>query len=383
MDKTVLIISGEESGDSHGGALISELKTLVPSLRVIGMGGEKLRQAGLEGIDSKELSVVGFVEVVKKFPEIRRAFNELKSKLDSEKVDCVILVDYPDFNLRFAKEAKKRGIPVVFYISPQVWAWRAGRVKKIAKLVDKMLVVFPFELPIYEAEGVNVEFVGHPLTDSAVCGMTKLEAKDHFGYDKYESIVTLLPGSRSAEVERMMPLMIEAAEQIKGVTRWKIRFIIPVADSIDDAAIDGCIKDSLLDIKVVRGEMYAALRASDAAVVTSGTATLETALIGTPMLIVYKLSNLSYLIGRALIGVKSVGLPNIIAGRPFVPELLQWKATPLKVCEEVISLLEDSMAIDTATEGYSEIKEKLGEGGASIKAAKAVYEFLGGAAGNS
>jgi lipid-A-disaccharide synthase len=377
MNKTILVISGEESGDNHASALVRELKKLEPDLRLIGMGGKKLMAEGLEGIDSRPLSVVGFAEVVRKFKEIRRAFNALKARLDSEKVDLVLLVDYPGFNIRFAAEAKKRGIPVVYYISPQVWAWKAGRVKTLAKVVDKMLVVFPFEERIYRDAGVDVEFVGHPLVESAVSDKTKLEAKAALGYDKYDTVVALLPGSRKEELERMMPLFAAAADEVHGISRWRLKFIIPAAESIDDSFIETqTSRYRGTEFKIVRGRLNEALRASEAAIVTSGTATLETALLGVPMVIVYKLSHVSYVIGRLLVRLKHVGLPNIIANRRLVPELLQWAATPKEISGYAVLLLEDTHERDVIAAGYKEIREKLGEPGASARAARAVHKVL-------
>lgn len=340
-----------------------------------------MRKAGLTGLDSSEISVVGISEVLKRLPVIRKAFSKLKKLLSRESPDVVVLIDLPDFNLRFAPSAKKLGIPVVYYISPQVWAWRGRRVKKIAGLVDKMLVVFPFELPIYEAEGVDVEFVGHPLATSAACDLTMDEAKAELGYKRNETVIALVPGSRREEIEKMLPVMVSASDWLKGVSRWKLRFIVLAAESIDTSLIEEKIKDCDLPMKVVKDSFYTALRASDAAMVTSGTATLETALIGTPMVIVYKLSNISYAIGRFLIGVKNIGLPNIIADRNFVSELIQFKATPKRICEEMLLLLEDEMSIKAAKAGYEEIRESIGWDagveGASHRAAKAVVKMLG------
>ncbi len=381
MEKKIFIISGEESGDKHGAALMESLRELHPEVSFSGMGGERMRQAGLKGLDSSEISVVGIVEVFKRLPAIRRAFSKLKKLLAKEKPDVVVLIDLPDFNLRFAPSAKKLGIPVVYYISPQVWAWRGRRVKKIAGLVDKMLVVFPFELPIYEAEGVDVEFVGHPLATSVMCDKTIVEAKAELGYKRSETVIALVPGSRVEEIEKMLPVMIEACEILRGTSRWKLRFIVLAAESIDESLVEDKIKDLDIPIKAVRGSFYTALRASDAAIVTSGTATLEAALIGTPMVIVYKLSNISYAIGRFLIGVKNIGLPNIIANRNFVSELIQFKATPKKICEEILILIEDEISVKAAKDGFEEIRESIGWDagieGASHKAAKAVMKMLG------
>ncbi|MBI5643300.1 MAG: lipid-A-disaccharide synthase [Deltaproteobacteria bacterium] len=378
MIKKVFIISGEESGDLHGGTLITALKKLVPSLEVGGMGGEKMRKAGLKGPDSKEVSVVGVVEVIEKLPKILKTFRELKKTLADGGFDCVVLIDFPDFNLRFAKEAKKLGVPVIYYISPQVWAWRKGRVKEIARLVDKMLVVFPFETGIYKEAGVDVEYVGHPLADITECGLTREGARKALGIESRGTVISLLPGSRTGEVKRLLGAMLKAGEIMeKGLgAKDKPLFILPAANSIDDSLINEFTKKTAVEVMVVRGAMYSALRASDAAVVASGTATLETALIGTPMAIIYKMSPVSYGIAKALVGVKNVGLPNIVAGRRVVPELIQGQATPEGIAAEILGILNDGKKRAAIIKGYKEIKRSLGVKGAADKAAKAIYRVI-------
>lgn len=381
MGKKIFIICGEESGDLHGAGLMRALRRRSPGLRFGGMGGEKMRAAGLDGIDSRELSVVGIVEVLEKLHVILRALGELKRRLASERPDCVVLIDFPDFNLRVAKHARKLGIPVVYYISPQVWAWRKGRVGKIAGLVDKMLVVFPFEEDIYRKAGVDVEYVGHPLADAAKCPLTKAEARAKLKLPDDAVIVSLLPGSRTSEVGRMLGPLLDAAAlmdaEIKKSGREAV-FVLPAAASIDDGFLTGELEGCAADLRVVRGEMYAALRASDAAVVTSGTATLETALIGTPMVIVYRMSPLSYRIGRALIkGVDRIGLPNIVAGRPVVTELIQDEATGPKIAAEILSIINDNARLAKIKRDYEELRKNLGRGGAADRAAAAILKLAG------
>jgi len=378
MEKRVLIISGETSGDIHGAALIEAMKEIIPALTVVGMGGPRMREAGLDGFDAGDLAVVGVAEVVGKLPAILRRFRELKVLLDGEKIDAVILIDYPDFNLRFAKEAKKRGIPVIYYISPQVWAWRKGRLQKIARLVDKMLVVFPFEVPLYESVGVDVEFVGHPLLDRVHCQLEKNEAKNALGYDRTEVLVTLLPGSRKEEVNNLLPPMLEGAIEAAEVSRWKIRIIIPAAENIDKTLLTNLLEGAPDYVKAFKGEMYTTLRASDAAVIASGTATLEAALIGTPMLIVYKLSTLSYLIAKIMVGLDYVGLPNIVSEKPLVPELIQGAARPSNITQELSGLVEGGAATDNIKEGLAKLKEEMGSPGATRRAAEAVCKILQG-----
>ncbi|MFQ5735642.1 MAG: lipid-A-disaccharide synthase [Thermodesulfobacteriota bacterium] len=381
MGNSIFIVSGEESGDKHGASLMAALKALMPSIRVEGMGGERMRREGLKGLDSREVSVVGLVEVIEKLPGLFRVFRALKERLRAGRFDAVVLIDLPDFNLRFAKEAKKLGIPIIYYISPQVWAWRKNRIKKIAALVDKMLVVFPFEVRIYRDAGVDVEYVGHPLAGTAVCGLTRGEARAALGIVEGATVVSLLPGSRTGEVRRMLGPLLGSAELIrKGSGGGKCVFLIPAAGSIDDGLIRGFIDDAPagLDVRVVKGRMYEALRASDAAVVTSGTATLETALIGTPMVIVYRMRPLSYRIGRMLIGVENVGLPNIIAGTKLVPELLQDDTTPEKISAEVLAMLHDEGKRRLVEQGYEAIRESLGGKGAAQNAALAIRKVITG-----
>lgn len=378
MAKNILIVSGEASGDLHGSFLIKALKRLEPALTVKGMGGEKMREAGLEGLDSTPLSVVGIVEVVEKFPKIRRAFKRLKALLDKERFDCVVLIDYPDFNLLFAREAKKRHVPVVYYISPQVWAWRKKRVHDIARLVDKMLVVFPFELPLYRDTGVDVEYVGHPLAEVAVCDMTKDEARRSLGVDPESTCVAILPGSRSSEVRRHLGAMARAAGFLEKRLGRKIEVVLPAADSIEDGLLNELLKGTGEKPRIIRGRIYESLRAADAAVVASGTATLQTALIGTPMVIVYRVSALSYLIGRLLISVDNIGLPNIVAGKKVVPELIQYELTPKNIAEELFSILSDRERRDKMIEGLGAIRHALGGHGAADKSAAAIYTMIGG-----
>ncbi len=381
MGKNILIISGEESGDMHGASLMGALKERMEEVSFFGMGGNKMRAAGLSGLDYKEVSVVGLVEVLKKLGPIRRYLKELKEMLRTEKIDCVVLIDFPDFNLRIAAEAKKLSIPVVYYISPQVWAWRKNRIKKIASLVDKMLVVFPFEEEIYRAEGVDVEFVGHPSADIAKCDMTRDEAKAALGYKRTVSVVSLLPGSRVEEVSQLLKPMADGAVLAGEYSRWVVQFILHAADNIDEALIEEILGNHPIKkrLQIVRGgARYTALRASDAAMIASGTATLEAVLIGTPMAIVYKLSYISYAIGRFLLRIKYIGLPNILLKKPLVDEILQYKVTKDNIAHEILRLLEAPMEVEHMMEGYKEIQDGLSKQGASAKAAKAIHSITGG-----
>lgn len=376
MNKRIFIVGGEESGDIHGAALIAELKQAIDGVVIEGMGGSRMRGAGLEGVDSKDVSVVGIVEVIEKLPTLWGAYNALKKRLSQGRFDAVVLIDFPDFNLHIAKAAKKLGIPVIYYISPQVWAWRRGRIKTIARLVDKMLVVFPFEAALYQQAQVDVEYVGHPLVDIAHSELTIIEARRTLGIDDNAIVISLLPGSRTGEVRRMLPIMLKASGMINTELKAEGVFILPAAASIDDSHLAVFLENAPVKVRVIRDAMYAALRASDAAVVTSGTATLETALIGTPMAIVYKLSPVSAILGRLLVRGKFVGLPNIVVNKEVVPELLQEDATPENISREILNVINDKDKREAMLRGFDEVKAALGGGGAAARAAAAIKKII-------
>lgn len=376
MGERIFIVCGEESGDLHGSSLMSALKSLSPGIEFAGMGGERMRKLGLIGPDSREVSVVGAIEVVGKLPRIWNTFKTLKAMLAAGRFDCVVLIDFPDFNLKLAKEAKRLGVPVIYYISPQVWAWRKGRVKTIASLVDKMLVVFPFEVPIYKKAGVDVEYVGHPLIDVVDPGIDKAASRKALGLQAKSTVVALLPGSRTGEVERLLPPMLKAGGIIAKGLKERPSFVIPAANSIDDGLLDRYLKGAPIDVKVVRNSMHAALRAADAAIVASGTATLETALVGAPMVIIYRMSPVSYAIAKTLVGVEDVGLPNIVAGKRIVAELIQNDATPERMAEETLAILNDEARKSSIEAAYDGVRKSLGGKGAAERAAKAVLAAI-------
>lgn len=370
----ILIVAGEASGDLHGSNLIKSLKEIDPSLALYGIGGEKMQSLGFRAIeDSRDLAVVGISEVFLKLGKLYSAFNKLKKAMDENRPQVVVLIDFPDFNLHVAKEARKRKIPVVYYISPQVWAWRKGRVKKIARLVDKMLVVFPFEVDIYKKAGLDVEYVGHPLAGIVACPLSKNDALAALGLNSRPT-VALLPGSRIHEVERLLPLMLGAADLIRQEMP-DVQFVLPLADTIENRFLERFINGSI-PIKIVRGKLYVALRASDAAIVASGTATLETALMEVPMVIVYKVSPITAHIGRLFVHVEHIGLPNIVAGKRIVPELIQEQARPELMAKEILSFLCDEAVKNKTVADLKEVDKKLGTWNGSKKAAEAVCKLL-------
>jgi lipid-A-disaccharide synthase len=335
-----------------------------------------MREAGVTMLaDASDIAVVGATEVLTHIGAIYAVYAKLKRFLREERPDLLVLIDFPDFNILTGKAAKKLGIPVLYYISPQVWAWRKGRVKTIAKLVETILVVFPFEVELYRATGVDVRFVGHPLADVVDSPYTRDEARRQLGLAQDRRTIALLPGSRRKEIMHLFPDMLRAAKILRG--RYPdLQFILPVAPTLDREFVEGFVENSGVPLAIVDGRVYDVLRASDAAMVTSGTATLETGLMAVPMVIVYRASRLTYWIGSLLVSVRNFGLVNIVAGRAVVPELLQDEATPERIAEELGTILADPEKHRRITEELVRVRTVLGEGGASRRAASAVLEVL-------
>lgn len=374
--KKVLLVTGEASGDVHGSCLVRSLKQLDPSLHIYGIGGDELHKAGMEILfHIRELSVVGIVEVWARLPQIIKAFRLLKQEIVNAPPDLLVLIDYPDFNLRIAAVAKKQGVPVLYYISPQIWAWRQKRVKKIARLVDQMAVVFPFEKTFYEQYGVPVQFVGHPLLDREVPPLDKQAILKQFAMNNQHPIVGLLPGSRTAEIDRLLPVMAQAAVLIQKEFPGA-QFIMPIAAGFREADIRKQIERFGLRVTMVAHHLTEVLHICDLVLVASGTATLETALMGKPMIIMYRISLLTYLVGRLLIRVPHIGLANIVAGKQIVPELIQGAASPQRVSREAISLLKDPQRMMAMTQELGRVKELLGSAGASARVALIARNML-------
>jgi len=378
--KKILIISGEASGDMHGANLARELMQQDPSLDICGVGSRRMREAGVRMIaDASEISVVGATEVLTHIGAIYTVYARLKRFLREERPSLLVLIDFPDFNILIGKVARKLGIPVVYYISPQVWAWRKGRIKTIAGLVKAMIVIFPFEVELYEKAGVDTRFVGHPLVDVVTSAFTREQARQQLGLESGKRTVALLPGSRRKEIATLLPAMLGAAALIQKEFP-NLQFILPVAPTLKVEFVKTFVDTSGISVRLVDGRVYDALKASDAAMVTSGTATLETGLMAVPMVIIYKVSRLSYFIGIRLVDVKHVGLVNIVAGKDVAPELIQDAVTPERIAEGISVLLRDpAHALQVKTE-LEKIKTKLGAGGASGRAASVVREILAGTA---
>jgi len=372
--KCVMIIAGEASGDLHGAKLVQAMRQREPSLFFCGIGSLALKRAGVRVlVDASELSVVGITEAIAKIPILLKGIGMAKMLLKSLHPDLLILIDFPDFNLHLAATAKKLGIPVLYYISPQIWAWRRGRVHKIRKLVDHIAVILPFEEAFYKAFGIPVTFVGHPLLDEDPSG---LDAVSYNGASD-QPVIGLLPGSRDKEIVRHLPLMMEAARTLSE--RFKdIRFIVSHAPSVKKNRIEPIIQDHRgnADLKLVDDPVGNIFKQSKLVVAASGTVTLEAAISGTPTVIVYKVSPISYWLGKVLIRVKHIGLANLIAGREVVPELLQKSASSKNIADTVSRMLNDEAGLEHTMKELFHIKTALGSPGASERVAEIALRML-------
>ncbi len=375
--KRILIVAGEASGDLHGAQLVREMKSEEQGLHFYGVGGGKLKAAGVDlWANVADMGVVGLTEVLPKLRMILGVMNRLKKSMRSLKPDLVILIDYPDFNLPLARSAKKNGIPVLYYISPQVWAWRKGRIKTISRVVDRMAVILPFEEAIYRKAGVEASFVGHPLLDVVRTNSTRGETLHRHGLQENVTTVALLPGSRKGEVSRLLPNMLKAAQILTEKVK-PVQFLLPVAETLDMEWMRGLIaKEISPEIHLIQGATYDAVAAADVAVVVSGTATLETALLGTPLIVIYSVSSLTYTIGRMLISVKHIGLVNIVAGKTVAPELIQHEANPERIAAEILSILNDAKRRKAMQEELTLLREKLGRPGAAKRVARMALTLM-------
>ncbi|HOG07175.1 MAG: lipid-A-disaccharide synthase [Syntrophales bacterium] len=374
--RRVMIVAGEASGDLHGARLVQAMRALDPALAFSGIGGRNLRQAGVRCLaDVADMGVVGLTEVTRKLGTILRARRDLRRILSDAPPDLLILIDYPDFNLPLARIAKARGVPVLYYISPQIWAWRKGRLNAIRKCVDHMAVILPFEKPLYDQAGVPATFVGHPLLDALGDTPAPPEARRMFQLAEGVTTVALLPGSREGEARKLLPEMLGAARIIARELP-PVQFVLPLADSLDPAVVEGIVRRRDLAVRIVRNRIYDVLPAADVALVASGTATLETALMNLPMVVVYKVSPLSYWVGRAFIHVGHISLVNIIAGKTVVPELIQGEAHANRMAVEVIDILSRKSRKLRMHEELSQIRARLGEPGAAAKTAALAMDLL-------
>ena len=370
----ILISAGEASGDLHAGAVTRAIKQLSPEAEVFGMGGDCLREAGGEVLfDIKDHSIMGFVEVLKRLPDIWKLRSAFIDLMDSRKPDVLLVIDYPGFNLRLAKLAKKRGIKVVCYIAPQVWAWRTGRAAGVAKVTDKIACIFPFEYDLYKSYGADIEFVGHPLLDTVQPSLSEAEAEKLAGKRHGHPLVLLMPGSRNMEIQRLLPVMLAAAKILKQ-RHPEIDFAMPRAATIAREVLAGYIREAGVEVRLTEGHTYDVMSVADLAIVTSGTVTLEAALCGLGCEILYKSSPVSFWIAKQVVKIPNIGLPNIVAGRQIEPELLQDDCTPEKIAATALELLEPERFARLQRD-LQEVKEKLGEPGAVRRVADLVLRM--------
>lgn len=364
-----MISAGEASGELYGALLGREVKKLWPDAEIFGIGGARMEKEGISLI-APISQVVGIIEALRHIGEVRGVLKKASEALKTEKPDVLVLIDYPDFNLALAKRAKAAGVPVLYYVSPQVWAWRRGRVKKIAALADRMAVLFPFEVEYYKDTGMPCEFVGHPITETMNIRGTKEELKKALGLEPDKRVVTLLPGSRPDEIERHQAVLEKVAE--------KIHMEFPDVQTVVPVTAESRLKGRLPDfIRVIRGRTSEAVACSDASAVASGTATLETALSGTPMVVFYKVSPLSFRIAKMVIKVKFISLVNILSGREVVRELIQEEASPDKIFSELRKILKDMQYRNDMISGLNKIRELMSGKEPSRRVARMVGETAG------
>jgi lipid-A-disaccharide synthase len=371
-----MIVAGEASGDIYGADLVHQALLLDPGLRFFGIGGVRMREAGVATlVDSADMAVMGLVEVISHFGVISAAFKKLKRILQDDPPELLILIDYPGFNLRLANAAKKAGVKVLYYISPKVWAWKAGRVRTIAACVDHIAVIFPFEVPLYEEAGVPVTFVGHPLLDLVNVSMKRDDAAASFGLDPSRKTVGLFPGSRRNEIERILPTILDSARCVQQQFP-DVQFVLPLASTLQDGDILPQLAASGIPAIITRERIHDLIRACDAVISVSGTVTLEIALIGTPMVIIYKLAPLTYTLAKRLVKVEHIGLCNIVAGETVVKELIQDEATPARISEEIEKILGNVLYANEIRQKLSAVRSQLIRGGASANVARLALSLM-------
>lgn len=368
-------MAGEASADMHGAHLVRAIKRLCPDARFCGIGGERMARAGVEIMTrATDMAVVGLTEVLPRLRMFIGAAHRLKRRLRNESADLLILIDYPEFNIHMAGVASRLGVPVLYYISPQVWAWRRGRIRKIARRVDQMAVILPFEKRFYEKGGVKVDYVGHPLMDSLAA--ERLDIPPEMPpLAESDGVIGLLPGSRREEIRHMLPVMLRAVEILRS-TFPDVTCLLPLADTIEREFIDRYLSDAPVGVHVIKGHVHEVLNRCRVALVTSGTATLDAAVMEIPMVIAYRVSRFSYWTGRMLIKVPYIGLVNLIAGERVVPEVIQDDMTPERLADEALNLWMDGDARTRTIEKLKGVKKLLGDAGASDRTAKIALRMM-------
>jgi lipid-A-disaccharide synthase len=375
LRKEIMLVVGEASGDAHGARLVEALHRRDAALKVFGVAGEQLQRTDFEAlIGVAHLTGMGLVELAGNVKNLWHAYLLLKRALKERRPGLLVLIDFPDFNLRLARLAKSLRIPVLYYVSPQVWAWRKGRVRQIARWVDHMAVIFPFEVPFYARHGVKASFVGHPLLETVRVNKTREEILAKIGLDPAKPAIALLPGSRPSEVSRHLPVMRDAAIELSR--ERDIQFFCVRASTIDHAELAAPLRHPALQIPIVEEDRYDSVHAADLVWTASGTATVEIALLGRPMIIIYRMSWLTYRLARRLVRVDHIGMVNLIAEERLVPELIQSDATPARLVAESRILLDDREVRSHITANLSKLRERLGTPGAAQRVADLAFAMM-------
>lgn len=375
--KTIMILAGENSGDMYAAGMIQELNQLNTGLHFNGMGSTHMRNAGAELIfDSKNIGVMGLIEVLKHWPEISKALKIIEKALRDNPPDLLVLIDYVEFNLRMAAIAKEIGVKVLFYVSPQIWAWRPERIHKIGTLVDMMAVLFPFEVKYYEDANIPVRYVGHPLASRAKANIQPADFRKEFTISNDKKIIGILPGSRSHEITQILPRLLQCAQQLNE-KRDDLVFCVPIAPSLDKKLVNKITQRYFVENCILlEGRSYDVMQASHSVMIASGTATLETALIGTPMAIVYQVSKLSWFWMKKKINIANVGLANIVAGKRIVPEFIQNEFTIKNVCTEIEKQLTNGEYYQQIKNDLQAVKSEFGDENCSKNVAQLALEIL-------
>lgn len=372
----ILMVAGEPSGDRHAADLARVLRVLLPRVRLWGMGGEHMAREGVELlVDIRGLSVVGISEVLGHMGAILAAHKAILRQVDRDPPLLGILIDFPDFNLWLARGLRGRRVPLLYYIAPQVWAWRKGRVKLMARLLDRVAAILPFEEEILRRAGIKAEYVGHPLLEQVNGRMSQEDARTLLGFPPETPILGLFPGSRPGEVERLLPIMLRAVKLALAEVP-DMKPVVALSTLVTRDRVEGPIRDSRVEVEVVAGQAHTVMRASKMAIVASGTVTLEAAILETPILVIYRTSWITYFLGRLLATVQHVALVNVLAGERIVPELLQWSATPRTLCARMLALWDDQGARNDMVVRLRQVAASLGSRVASRRTAEMVLEML-------
>lgn len=374
----LMFIAGENSGDQHAARVIAELKRLIPGLETFGYGGERMEAEGmaLEENLAQKLPIIGMTQVVRNYGKLKKLLQRAETMLAERRPDALVLIDYPGFNLRVARTARRLGVPVVYYISPQVWAWHKSRLQIISETVDRMLVILPFEADFYRKAGVPATYVGHPLQDNQTTIRPREDVLAELGIDPDHKVIGLIPGSREGEVVRHLPVVLEAARLIRKQIR-DAEFVLPRASTVPESLVQRYLRRFPdVPVHVAKDDLESVRASLDFAICKSGTSTLELALLGVPMIIIYKVSALTYWIAKAVLTIPFIGLVNIVAGEEVAPELIQARANPAAMAAAVVRALRDTERLALTRLKLAAVRDKIGGPGASVRAAQAIVELL-------